>query len=137
MIVSYLKQVMSEIGRSRYIWAMVLLVSFTLVNCLQPYFLSRIIADGLHYNYLLLFMVSLLMPAAINFIKNYLVQVIRKSSKKILLLFLALRGYDYYDDYKSSTLQSVISEISFVCRNLVQETLLSIVLGSLYFFIVS
>lgn len=75
------------------------------------------------------------MPAAINFIKNYLVQVTRKSPKKILLLFLALRGYDYYDDYKSSTLQSVISEISFVCRNLVQETLPSIVkIGITVFF---
>ncbi|MFM1668667.1 ATP-binding cassette domain-containing protein [Streptococcus mutans] len=127
MIISYLKDVMRDTGKFKYIISVGGLCVLNIIICLQPYFLSKLVNNEVNYKYLLFFLISLLIPALINFIKNDLVQATRKSSKRILFLFLESRGYEYYNDYKSSTLQSLMSEISFVCRNLVQELLPSIV----------
>ncbi|WP_257646370.1 hypothetical protein [Streptococcus mutans] len=127
MIISYLKDVMRDTGKFKYIISVGGLCVLNIIICLQPYFLSKLVNNEVNYKCLLFFLISLLIPALINFIKNDLVQATRKSSKRILFLFLESRGYEYYNDYKSSTLQSLMSEISFVCRNLVQELLPSIV----------
>ncbi|QMS96998.1 ATP-binding cassette domain-containing protein [Streptococcus equinus] len=127
MINNYLRKVVVDVGRVNFFLVIFTLILSNVVICLQPYYLSKIVINEANNYCLLMFLISLIMPALSNFSINYLVQMARKSSKMISFQFLESCSYDYFYNYKSSTIQSLLSELSFICRSISQETLPSII----------